>query len=187
MNSSRALVKDVKRVVIEVHLFIFYKRFFFQYFIFLSYVTKKFPFVKEEIYLFVFLLDLFNTSSMHKGWKRYRYWTWRINGRWKNKIHMWAGYSIEWWGRPLRWSSEWNRFRDHPYLHGVIVRKPQCLGFVHFPPQCLETAASTPMFDKEWRLYPDASTTQSWQRRGCHSSSWPDAEATSLPCQHKAK
>ena len=51
----------------------------------------------------------------------------------------------------------------------------------------------TPMFGnsrlhpKEWRLYPDASIAQSWQRRGRHSSSWPDAEATSLPCQHRAK
>ena len=47
------------------------------------------------------------------------------------------------------------------------------MGFVHFPPQCLETAASTPMFDNEWRLYPDDSIAQSWQGRGRHGSSWP--------------
>ena len=43
------------------------------------------------------------------------------------------------------------------------------------------------MFDKEWRLYPDVSIAQIWQRRGRHGSSWPDAETTSLPCQHRAK
>ena len=45
----------------------------------------------------------------------------------------------------------------------------------------LEIAASTPMFDKEWRLYPDASIAQSWQRRGFRVRSAAAVPSTSLP------
>ena len=54
---------------------------------------------------------------------------------------------------------------------------PQCLGFVLFSPQCFETAASTPMFG----FCPLFTRTLLSHRAGS------DVEATSLPCQHRAK